>query len=339
MFDPNRILVVESEDDLRQVLNDVLSDAGYDVLTARDGEHAIDVFRINPCAIVLTDMVMGEMSGLDVLHKIQKMSPETETIMMTCHASMESAIESLRGGAYDFLIKPFDDLTIVASTVARALDKQQLQGKNKALMTQLRGYARDLEEVNEQLKAVVSLDGLTDLYNHKFFREALEKELARSARHSREFSLVFLDIDHFKQYNDRNGHLCGDELLKQLALLIQKLSRRSEVVARYGGEEFVLILPETNKSGAFVHAERLRESVMDYPFDGRETQPLGRVTMSLGVSSYPEDGGDADTLIDRADKALYVAKRQGRNRVSLAGLEELDIGLFPEDEPVIEPHT
>ena len=122
-------------------------------------------------------------------------------------------------------------------------------------------------------------------------------------------------MDHFKQYNDAHGHLAGDEVLKILARILRDCNRSTSVCARYGGEEFVVLIPEANRKGAFVVAERVRGMVELHPFPGRETQPLGAVTISLGVASYPADGEDGLALIGRADRALYEAKQKGRNRV------------------------
>jgi diguanylate cyclase (GGDEF)-like protein len=160
-------------------------------------------------------------------------------------------------------------------------------------------------------------DGLTGLYNHRFFREALEQELARARRHRRQFALLFMDIDHFKHYNDSHGHLAGDALLRSVAMLLQERSRGETLAARYGGEEFVMLVPETNAEGARRYAEILREMFERHTFAGRESQPAGRLTMSFGVAAYPEAGDDSASLIDAADKALYHSKGSGRNRVSV----------------------
>ena len=163
---------------------------------------------------------------------------------------------------------------------------------------------------------MVNRDGLTGLFNHRYFRDSLERELARVQRHPRPFSILFIDVDHFKQYNDTHGHLAGDHALRELARILEKHNRVSSICARYGGEEFVVLVPEVDGKGARVLAERIRQDVEQYPFPGRETQPLGAVTISLGVSSYPEDATDGESLIARADEALYQAKQKGRNTIS-----------------------
>ncbi|HET8760674.1 MAG TPA: GGDEF domain-containing protein, partial [Nitrospiria bacterium] len=136
-------------------------------------------------------------------------------------------------------------------------------------------------------------------------------------RHGCSLCLMMVDVDHFKQYNDHNGHLDGDEVLKIVARILGERARRSDTVARYGGEEFCVILPETRLDLAAKVAEDVRHLVENYPFQNRDKQPLGRVTISLGVAEFPADASSARTLIDRADQALYRAKTEGRNRVRL----------------------
>jgi len=140
-------------------------------------------------------------------------------------------------------------------------------------------------------------------------------EILRSKRHAKTFSLVFLDVDFFKQYNDTHGHLHGDAVLVALSKLLIAGLRKTDVAVRYGGEEFVLLLPETSKENAFALAGTIREKIAAHPFPGRETQPQGKVTVSMGIAAFPEDGSDSSTLLHRADEALYQAKNGGRNRV------------------------
>jgi len=141
------------------------------------------------------------------------------------------------------------------------------------------------------------------------------QEIARSKRHSHQFSLIFLDVDHFKKFNDSYGHLNGDKVLTVIAQILLETVRVSDIVARYGGEEFVLILPETDPEGAGKVAEKLRASVEKHPIELGKEETLGKVTVSLGVSTFPDNGQDGTILIEHADRALYKAKESGRNCV------------------------
>ena len=310
-----RVLVVDDEDTLRGVISQVLEEDGYDVTGAPSGEEALDLFRQAPYPIVVTDIIMGKMSGLDLLQEVKLLNPEALVVVMTSQASLDRATSAIRSGAYDFLTKPFDELEVISAVVNRANEKVQLLERNRSLMASLKSHTEELERVNSNLEEMATHDGLTGLHNHRFFRDVLDLEVSRSARHQRTFSLVFIDVDHFKDFNDTYGHLAGDEALKGLAQTFTEGKRASTVVARYGGEEFVSMLPETAKEGALQYAELLRKKVEKQTFRDHEGQPLGNVTISLGVAAFPTDATDSKTLIERADRALYQAKESGRNRV------------------------
>ncbi|MGH7821225.1 MAG: GGDEF domain-containing protein [Candidatus Binatia bacterium] len=175
----------------------------------------------------------------------------------------------------------------------------------------------------ERLEREATTDGLTGLANVRSFKEKMRQEIARSARFGRPCSVFLFDIDNFKHYNDKNGHPAGDECLRLTAELLRKNTRLTDLPARYGGEEFVVLLPETDGRGALAFAEKIRAAIAaaEYPF--RERQPLGCVSISGGVASFPEDGKDIDGLISAADQALYRCKHEGRNRVAAADTRPL----------------
>lgn len=158
-------------------------------------------------------------------------------------------------------------------------------------------------------------DGLTKLFDHRYFQHALEKELKRAARFKTNVSMVLFDVDHFKSFNDTYGHQIGDVVLRHIAQIVKDALRTIDIVARYGGEEFTIVMPETDESSAKVVAERVRAAVEAYDFPGAE-KPLN-VTISLGVASYPTDAIERMDLIQKADQALYKSKENGRNRVTL----------------------
>jgi len=178
--------------------------------------------------------------------------------------------------------------------------------------------ARELKEANEILRGMAFRDGLTGLYNHRYFQEQLQNEIARCERYNHPLALIMIDIDHFKKVNDTYGHPNGDIVLKSIADFLSRSVRKSDIVARYGGEEFALILPETDIKGAVTQAERLRKGVQKMEIILNNNQKL-HITISLGVSMYePWRGRKKKTdLIDTADRALYKSKQSGRNRVSV----------------------
>lgn len=164
-------------------------------------------------------------------------------------------------------------------------------------------------------------DELTGLYNRRFFNRALQQQVAEAQRFEQPFSLIMLDIDEFKKYNDVNGHMAGDRALAEVASILATTARTIDHLVRYGGEEFMVILPRTNKQEATVAAERHRQAVEQHHFSGEESIPSGKLTLSAGVASYPHDANNPTDLIHKADMALYSAKRQSRNCVATAGPE------------------
>jgi diguanylate cyclase (GGDEF)-like protein len=172
--------------------------------------------------------------------------------------------------------------------------------------------------LHEELERLSVTDRLTDLYNHGYFKQRLEEEFQRSVRFGHPLSLIMLDIDDFKEFNDSFGHPCGDAVLKSLSTIIRKNLREMDIAARYGGEEFVLVLPETRCDGATMVAERIRAEFEQVKHEVAETLLVSR-TVSIGVASYPGSGETAMSLLERADAAMYAGKRAGKNRVVAAG--------------------
>jgi diguanylate cyclase (GGDEF)-like protein len=201
---------------------------------------------------------------------------------------------------------------------------EAIEGQTAQLETEVRNRTEQLSKTNEELARAVeklellaNTDGLTGLANHRSFQETLSFELRRLRRTATPLSVLMIDVDHFKEYNDANGHPAGDQVLIQLAKILRETLRNTDVVARYGGEEFAIILPDTAAEPAKAVALKLREAVRSYPFPGAgESQPEGRVTISIGVATAPQDGDTASSIVTAADRALYVAKGRGRDQVA-----------------------
>ncbi|KIH76434.1 diguanylate cyclase (GGDEF) domain-containing protein [Geoalkalibacter ferrihydriticus] len=202
------------------------------------------------------------------------------------------------------------------------LSYEQLVVELKQAKEKAERLAHDLSEANEKLRELAFRDGLTGLYNHRYFQDLLDKEMGRAVRYGRPLGLVLFDIDHFKAINDNCGHPVGDQVLRALAGQFAALTRRTDVVARYGGEEFVIILPETDSKGIMVLSQRLRRGIEQMEIS-TEAGPLS-ITVSVGATSYEEGMGPRTKaeLIDAADGALYAAKRGGRNQVRFRKLTE-----------------
>ena len=190
-----------------------------------------------------------------------------------------------------------------------------------SLLSTIAAMAIDKTRMLESSRLLAITDELTRLYNHRYFLQQLSNEITRAKRYNRPLSLMMLDIDHFKDYNDTYGHLKGNEILKGLAGMLKEVSREVDIPARYGGEEFTIIMPETDRKRGRILAERLRKVIAAHPFQHREKQSQGRITVSVGLATYPDNAATSFALIETADKALYEAKRGGRNRVCVSSIK------------------
>ena len=170
-----------------------------------------------------------------------------------------------------------------------------------------------IKVLSEKLSEMAYTDSLTHIYNRLHFAHFLDAEIDKVKRYGGTFSIIFFDLDHFKDVNDNFGHLAGDEVLEKITEIVSKANRSADIFARYGGEEFIILTPETDLSGASIHAERLRNDIEKYNF-----QNVGRVTSSFGVTEFIAETDDLEKLLERVDKALYMAKEYGRNRVEKA---------------------
>ncbi len=310
-----RILVVGKSESLRCDLSRALEDQGYEVKVAESAEVALEYFDQNPYPVVVTDLELPDENGMELLQRVKRIQSDSEVVLITEQTALDASIAALRAGAFDCLHAPTDNLEIAPVIIGRAFENFCRIRKERRLIAELERKNKGMAMANKSLQEQVIRDGLTGLYNHSYFKEALEVEVVRSKRYGRVFSLLFMDLDHFKNYNDSCGHQAGDRLLQTFAKEIGSVLRKSDIVARYGGEEFTVILPELSPEESFALAEDIRTMIESYPFAGREKQPGGKVTLTIGIANYPSAGEDAETLTNSADQALYRGKEQGRNRV------------------------
>jgi diguanylate cyclase (GGDEF)-like protein len=190
-----------------------------------------------------------------------------------------------------------------------------IEEHTRTLEEAVRARTSELEQANSRLHELAAMDELTGLGNRRTFTAALKREFRRSRRDGSRISLLMLDVDHFKNYNDTQGHPAGDIALNRVGAILRNRLRVTDIPCRYGGEEFATILIATDKDAAREIAESIRATVQAEPFHGEESQPLGTFTVSIGVSTFPDDADDPDRLVDAADIALYQAKEDGRNRI------------------------
>lgn len=296
---PSRILVVDDEEVVCGFLKSLLTGGGHQVETCLSGQQAIARLDEDYFDLVITDLKMPGVDGLEVLRRAKEIDSFCEVIVITAYASVESAVEVMKLGAYDYISKPFniDQIKIV---VDKAAEKRRL-----LLAAEERDFYKHLSQI----------DGLTEVYNYRAFYELLGGEMSRSERHLRSMSLLMVDLDDLKIYNDTFGHPAGDAILKEVAGLLKESVRSCDVVARYGGDEFAIILAETSKVDALNIADRLRSLVEETGFERDDILPHKTLTTSIGVASYPTDAREKTELVAKADQALYEAKTLGGNSV------------------------
>lgn len=224
------------------------------------------------------------------------------------HGSVDCYFESSIGGNLCF------EVTASRLKLADYCEVLQVIAKD---VTLARENAKKLREANRNLADLANTDEMTKVFNVRYLKSQLKQEHDRASRYGRPYSLILCDIDHFKNYNDQNGHPEGDEALKILAATLKKRARTSDIVARYGGEEFVILCPEVDGEKAMLFAESLRAIIETTKFPFGHKQPLGKVSVSVGVASYPLHGNSPEEVLKASDVALYNSKSNGRNQVSL----------------------
>lgn len=438
------ILVVDDELFFRRLYTELLVEDGYQVEAVTSGTEALERLRRNGIDLVLTDMVMPGIDGMELLRQTRNLENPPDVILVTGHATLETAIQALKNGARDYLIKPFNPAEL-RHLVRTCLEQRRLLDENSLLKTQIRLFQRGqnlaslleierlipqavnllIHEVGqgrgfgfllgqdrvsrllgvkgfdesqaegladallphlkglsgvrllrgEELPAASSLppdihtlclfplhskkklkgalvllnpagsdfrhslphesllflaeqaalgfqnayryqdaqeliytDDLTGLYNYRYLQEVLDQEIRRSERYGLEFSLIFVDLDYFKNVNDQFGHLAGSQALKEVATLLRACVREVDVLFRYGGDEFTALLVETDSRGAALVAERIRCSVEKHTFLA-DSESASNLTATVGYATYPDTATDKESIIDLADQAMYHGKK------------------------------
>ena len=298
---PPRVLVADDDAVTRDYIAELLRSHGMTVETAEDGQKAIAKARDGNLDIVLLDIVMPGLDGLDCCRLIKGIMGDSflPIVLLTAKSDTDSRVTGLRIGADDYVCKPFDERELLARI------------NNLLRIKRMHDHINDAKE---KLATLAVQDELTSLYNYRYLHTRLGEEFKRAERYREPLACVMLDIDHFKRVNDRYGHDAGDAALREVAVRLLKAVREVDVVARYGGEEFLLVLPSTNFSGALSVAERVWQMVGADPI----VMPSGpeRISVSLGVAVYPSrDIKSKDQLLKASDRALYQAKHEGRDRI------------------------
>jgi two-component system, cell cycle response regulator len=296
-----KILVVEDDIGSRRLVTVRLTAAGHEVVEAKDGQYAWELFEREPFQIVITDWMMPRLDGPGLIQKIRSSNQQNYTyiIMLTAIDDKPNIVIGLEAGADEYLTKPFD----AKELLARVASGERIIKLEEQLI-----------KARRQMETLAMQDGLTGLMNRRAIEEHARNELTLAKRKERPLSIIMLDVDHFKDVNDQYGHSTGDQILRHMAETLTKNLRHYDRIGRWGGEEFVVILPDTEIIEAVAVADRMRIATAEtqIPLENGESYA---VKISLGVAyatgSYPS----LEKLVDAADLAMYQAKQTGRNRV------------------------
>jgi two-component system, cell cycle response regulator len=298
-----QILVVDDSPVSRKVLEHALSDEPYTLLFAKSGEEALRFFQEHKPAVVITDWMLPDSSGPELCQRIRSDAQNSYTyiILLTSMTEKDSVVKGLAAGADDYLTKPFDSSELLA--------RIGVGGRIIALH-------REIEEKNRLLEEAARTDHLTGLANRRAIEEWANRQLRGAARHGYPFWVVIMDLDSFKSVNDNYGHDAGDTVLQKFAEILRENTRASDLSGRLGGDEFLLILTHVERENIELTLDRLRQQFGSqiFAFNGQKV----KVTASFGITGFQgKEAPEIGALVRQADKALYAAKRGGRNQVKV----------------------
>ncbi len=300
------LVVCQDEQDSSAIMS-TAQKCGVEASVVSDGIQAVARMRQRQFDLIFADIQAPEMEGFKLLKTAREINPEAEIFVIAPYGKLENAVECAKRGAEGFIIKPD-----IASQVAVAV-----------------GKVKD----RKQSRRLAYTDRLTSLFNHATFQHFLQQECHRSESHGHSFGLLLLDIDHFKLYNDLNGHLLGDIALIKLGKLLKDSIRASDIPARYGGDEFAIILTETSFKESIARANRIRQLVALAQFQHEKSMPEKKLTVSIGLALHPEHGPSHHEILKSVEHALNQAKARGGNKTCVYGESE------DEDEITADPTT
>ena len=295
---PYSILIVDDDIAIKDSVTEYLKAINYDVKSALNATEALEILNSFKADVVLTDIIMQGMDGLELTRRIKE-SYDIDVMVMTGYSAEYSYENAVQSGASDFIFKPFrfEELDLRIKRVLREAD-----------------FKKERTKLLKKLEKIAITDALTGLYNSRHFFAQIKAEVDRHMRYSRALSLLILDIDFFKNYNDTWGHLEGDKVLMEIGETVNSCMRSMDTAYRYGGEEFTILLPETKLQKACLVGNRIKDSIRSVIFEP-EPGTKASVTVSLGATELAK-GEDFRSFIDRADKAMYKSKDTGRNKLT-----------------------
>lgn len=296
-----KILIAEDDPDYLQLLSRRASRMGLDVHQASNGQQAIEAVKESEFDALVLDLYMPEHTGLEVIDAARKIDPDIQALILTGSASVETAVEALRAGVYDYLTKPLDSMTSFELALSRALERRYLVKENKRLF--------------EEIQRLAVTDSLTGLYNRHKLQDSLDTEVERAKRYNRPLSIIMIDMDKLKVINDTSGHAAGDEALKLVAKSIQRSIRKVDLGTRFGGDEFIVLLPEADCEEAAAVAKRIRDAILEVELEA------GKLSVSMGIVQWNPGFDTSKDFVHAADEAMYLAKRSKGERLHVLSPE------------------
>ncbi len=307
MKSPNKIVVLDDNNQNLKLISDVLEDVGYDVSLCLTSYQLLDYLEEELPDIIILDVMVPDINGFEVCKRIKENErlKDLPIIFLSAKTETVDIVYGLEIGGVDYITKPFRPIELIARI------KTHLE--IKTIRDELKEKNKELIALNEQLEEYAIKDTLTKLYNRRMILAKFDEEISRCKRNKEVFSIILLDIDHFKNINDNYGHNFGDEVLTVFANVLTSSKRLQDLVARWGGEEFLLILPETDIKGALIVADRIRQQVSECEY--LSSDGVIHITATFGVAEFNQEDS-SEKIIKKADYALYFGKNHGRNQVN-----------------------
>jgi len=294
-----KILIADDDPDFRHMLVRRAERMGLDITEVSDGSKAITALRSYRFDVLILDLYMPGQTGIEVFQAARRLDPEIQALVLTGNATVETAVEALRSGAYDYLVKPLESLAVFELSLTRALEHRHLLRENARLFA--------------EVERLAITDPLTGLFNRHKLNESLVVEVERGLRYERPLAAIMIDLDDLKRINDRLGHPMGDTVLRQVAQGIKSQVRKVDIPTRYGGDEFVVILPEADADEATRVANRIYHRIQEIPFEGDLP-----ISVSIGVAELTAGVETPESFLHEVDRALYESKRAGGGRIHTA---------------------
>lgn len=310
-----KVLIIDDDQSICDYLSDIIINENHECYVVHNSHDAMEILKNTAIDITFIDIYLPGKDGFDICKQIRSLYVDNwiPIVFISASDTDENYEKCVSVGGDDYLVKPIRPIVV----------------KTKLLtLERLASMKKKVDVINEKLKRLTHQDPLTKVHNRRYLQHHLMREWRSSVRDNEPLSLIMIDIDHFKKYNDFYGHIKGDVCLQKVAKCIESaVQRPRDIVARFGGEEFLVVLPDTNITGALITAKKIKQAITERKVPHPKSEVLSHLTVSLGVSSTEFEAETVEQLCEQADQALYQAKKEGRNRVMVMD-KETDYSLI-----------